>query len=286
MQMITTLLLAAAALGVMRIRPALRGTTLVAPWAWAIFAIGCLSMACWITDSTSAVGVTSALRHIAATSTICPAMAVLGAKRPQDRGWAFIVLSLWGILALPAMQAMAFAPASPLELHAAWQIFLLLLALTGNANWAATRFFPSALLVSIAQWCWLRGTNALPMQVSSQMIDLVAACCLMVAVALGRYAPRPHDTSAGWDRVWHDFRDAFGVVWALRVSERINQSADRYQWPLRLQWSGFQKLAETPAADWNRDEFEQSVRTLLRRFVSNEWIDRKQGPNDVWLRES
>ena len=43
----------------------------------------------------------SPLDFAAAMIVFCPAMALLGAKRPQDKPWQLIVLSLWGILALP-----------------------------------------------------------------------------------------------------------------------------------------------------------------------------------------
>ncbi|MBI3468144.1 MAG: hypothetical protein HY000_34495, partial [Planctomycetes bacterium] len=44
---------------------------------------------------------------------------------------------------------------------------------------------------------------------------------------------------AGWDRVWLDFRDDFGFVWAKRVQDRFNAAAGQLGWPIVLGWSGF-----------------------------------------------
>src|SRR6185295_15343995 len=94
----------------------LRGTTLVAPWAWS--ALATLTVA----GSEVAAGLAGdlaswivPLRFMAAMSAFCPIMAVLGAKRPQDRAWQFIVLSLWAVLCLPAAGWWLFGAAGPQE---------------------------------------------------------------------------------------------------------------------------------------------------------------------------
>ncbi len=56
-------------------------------------------------------------RYIAAMSTFSPIMALLGAKRPQDRGWQFIVATLWAILSLPACEWLLFGGVA--EIHPA-----------------------------------------------------------------------------------------------------------------------------------------------------------------------
>ncbi len=79
----------------------------------------------------------------------------------------------------------------------------------------------------------------------------------------------------GLDRVWLDFRDAFGAVWGLRVMERMNASAAMLGWPVTLSWQGF--LANEPGAGnvETPQIVEDSLRTLLRRFVSPAWIDER-----------
>ena len=81
-------------------------------------------------------------------------------------------------------------------------------------------------------------------------------------------------------QVWSEFRDWFGVVWSLRVMERMNASSQMYRWPVTLEWAGFvwRSSDESPTAQRElsareREAIELALRTLLRRFVSAEWIE-------------
>src|SRR5438132_5998673 len=93
------------------VRPRLRGTTLLAPWWWSLFSLAAVMSVETMLGSSSAGGDVRwapAARYAAAVTTFGPIMAVLGAKRPQDRAWQFIVLSLLVVLALPSGEALAF----------------------------------------------------------------------------------------------------------------------------------------------------------------------------------
>jgi hypothetical protein len=82
----------------------------------------------------------------------------------------------------------------------------------------------------------------------------------------------------GLDRVWVDFRNAFGAVWALRMAERMTAAAASYAWHVRLTWEGFRTLDGDIVAGWSETEQRQvqSVfANLLRRFVSSDWIERR-----------
>ena len=80
------------------------------------------------------------------------------------------------------------------------------------------------------------------------------------------------------DRAWLDFRDAFEAVWGLRVCERINASATMYDWPVTLAWRGFRSRAGGPASESIPQAVEESLRTLLRRFVDPPWLDARLLP--------
>jgi hypothetical protein len=89
---------------------------------------------------------------------------------------------------------------------------------------------------------------------------------------------RLRDTTAGSaaDRVWLAFRDAYGAVWALRVMERINQTARQTGRQERLGWQGFTEHWNPfgdPSPDPS-DPLAVTVRMLLTRFVSTAWIER------------
>ena len=95
--------------------------------------------------------------------------------------------------------------------------------------------------------------------------------------------PRPRPMDEPLDRVWRDFRDQFGAAWALRVLERINATARLSGWPLELTWSGFRNEVPEERAEIPRVEIppqvrvgvEDSLQTLLRRFVSPKWISQR-----------
>ncbi|MGC4007234.1 MAG: hypothetical protein QM811_30535 [Pirellulales bacterium] len=69
---------------------------LIAPLTWALLVWGALTATMLITDAADPT-----YAYLAATSTLLPAMAILGAKRPQHVGWQWIVLALWATLVWP-----------------------------------------------------------------------------------------------------------------------------------------------------------------------------------------
>ncbi len=150
----------------------LRGSTLMAPWCWAVAsAVAVSGVELWAAcadpgDAASATiarpGI-AALRYLAAITTFLPFMAVLGAKRPQDRGWQFIVLSLWVILALPCIRSWLLSADSAMPpVHAAWGWFMVILLLLSCGNYLPSRWWPSCLLLVAGQtmliWDWIAGS--------------------------------------------------------------------------------------------------------------------------------
>jgi hypothetical protein len=86
--------------------------------------------------------------------------------------------------------------------------------------------------------------------------------------------------------VWRDFRDSFGTVWGLRVMERMNASAKMYDWPVALEWSGFTNRDSSQGDVHPPAAVEDSLRTLLRRFVSPGWIDKRLAAEDEKVERS
>ena len=77
------------------------------------------------------------------------------------------------------------------------------------------------------------------------------------------------------DHLWIDFRDCFGIVWAKRILDRMNEVAVTKQWPVQLQLHGLAWEDNVSASEAERisAEIEQNFRWMLKRFVNNEWID-------------
>jgi hypothetical protein len=258
-----------------RAKPRLQGTTLAAVGWWMATALVSLAAAEIVIAIFGGAGTSwaLALRLVAATGTLSPIMALLGAKRPQDVAWQFVVAALWAILSLPAARWLLFGGTE--EIHPAQLGFLAILILAGAVNGMATRFWPSTLLFFAGQLTlvapffhatqdWVSGAVAPPLGMA-----LVVAALALAAAGI----PAARSARLQLDRVWLDFRDAFGTVWALRVMERMNVSARMYGWPVSLEWNGFAGQ-ESSQSDANMPPaIEDALRTLLRRFVSPEWID-------------
>ncbi len=289
--------------GLLFSRRPLIGTTLTSSWIWSLLAVGALA-GCELLAAAGGVdtqrsGWLAPLRFTAFTGTFCPMMALFGARRPQNREWKYIVGCLWIVLALPAGRALLFRP-GPFYLEPVWAFFLLSLIGAGSGNYLGTRYWPCSVLYASGQLLlianylpWLAGrldhqglAGRSPTWATG--ISLAGILCLAAAlaaahlIAFRRRLPSPRKKPL--DRLWIDFRDTFGAVWALRVAQRTNAAAVMYNWNMVLHWDGFHpadparpdlpRCADLETADTTR-AVERNLRSLLRRFVSPEWIDQR-----------
>lgn len=278
-----TLAAALVALGagaLVRRRKRLAGTTLAAVWVWSLVSLAAIGGAELLFslagNGEPATPWTHALRFTAAVSSICPVMALLGAKRPQDRGWQFIVLSLWVILSLPAAHWLLFGGMR--EIHPAQVGLLAILIGAGAINALATRHWLAGLLYALGQVALLGPYfSSLSPWLAGQRGPLIGLALVVASSLLLALSRERSNAPSGLDRVWLDFRNAFGAVWGLRVMERMNVSSAMYGWPVTLTWQGFIPREDAQSAAEPAAIVEDSLRTLLRRFVSPEWIDERLG---------
>lgn len=272
----------AGAVPVVRAAVQMRDTTLLSPCLWALAAIGLASGAETAIALTGGGAWAEPMRYIAAVLALCPAMAVMGAKRPQQLPWQFIVASLWAVLALPAFEVLLIHPGRPLDVQDLRSWFLPVIVLLGAANFLATRYWPSAMLAAVAQIVLLAGHLPLigaPLGATGSLIALVL---VDVAILLAAFRfPRRRSPDHPLDCVWIDFRDAFGALWALRLAERVNATARQFEWDLALQWHGFTRADGSGSAGDISPQVLASLRpalkNLLRRFVSPRWIESRLG---------
>ncbi|MBA4104744.1 MAG: hypothetical protein C0485_03220 [Pirellula sp.] len=265
------LLLAAGGLATL---PRVRGTTLTAPTLWWIAAAAAIAaveamLAYSQLDATTLRA--SLWRYSAAVGTFCPLTAVLGAKRPQDRGWQWVVASLWLVLLVPVAQAIASPGGTQLELFGAWRWLLWGFIAMGLLNYLPTRFALSALLVAAGQIILLGAPTGIAQELSPTTRIAAALTLFLAACGLAtlRRFRAPPSTLPQTTR-WLAFRDAWGVFWALRILQRVNQTAELSGWPVRLQWNGLVSTDEPAAPTTLAPQVEavvnQSLDTLLRRF--------------------
>ena len=261
------------------ILPRVRGTTLTAPALWwmavaaTIAAVEALLAYNRVAPSTLAA---SLWRYTAAVGTFCPLIAVLGAKRPQDRGWQWVVASLWLVLLVPVAQAVASPSGTQLELVAAWRWLLWGFIVMGLLNYLPTGFMLSALGFAAGQIVMLGLASDVAKEQSATTRVASAVALFLQAWVTAEVTSRwfrPSPAALPQTNRWLAFRDAWGAFWALRVLQRVNQTAELSHWPVRLQWDGF-VLAnaapdDTPAISLDPSiatAVDQSLDALLRRF--------------------
>ncbi|HZZ27370.1 MAG TPA: hypothetical protein VFE46_05120 [Pirellulales bacterium] len=290
-----------------------RGTTLTSPLIWVLLslvALGTSVLACAQLTVTHDRQVADDFWLVAYTSTFCPLISLLGAKRPQHKVWQLIVFSFWVIAALPALQAMVLHPGDNLEVPTIWKCFYVGLWLLGIANYVPTRYALVSLFVGVGQ-LWLLW-RFLELPANNRVSDPIL-CVGLLGAAVCTSALPVHFSSfwshgsrenvlpfVGWTRVWRDFRDAYGSLWGARVMDRVNSLLESADVHMQLQWDGFRSatpvLEKTPNAAAlalasnptnmttpqteedlrnNLEAMEQVARNVLRRFVSNDWIDRR-----------
>jgi hypothetical protein len=255
-------------------------TTLLSAWWWSLAAL----IAWWAAEM-AAMAMVAGLVHVAMgplrvgaiALSFCPLIAVLGAKRPQDRAWNLVVVSLYGIVALPAAEALFLHPAQRVEMGDARGWFLWILILLGPINYVPTRYWLASLLLATAQVAALSPYLA-PLRraivPAPELTGLwLAGAAIVVAWLTSRRGTRAKNS---YVRLWLDFRDAVGLLWALRVQERVNAAAQQFGWNLELTWGGF-LTREAPAPLTTVDPttepaLKTTLRGLLRRFVSGSWI--------------
>ena len=263
-----------------------RGSTAVPAAAWGVAAAATLALelgwraAGGLVDPAAA----AALRLAAAALSVCPAMALLGAKRPQHGVWQFIVATLAVVLALPAVAATLVRPGTFPDVHMLGRGFLLVLVAVGWLNFVATRHGVAATLVAAGQGVLLRAFLPLPgWRVGDAAVDavgclLVAGGAAVAALQSARAAGRPprgsgHPLAARIDPPYLALRETLGAAWTLRIAERFDAIATARGWPCRLRFGGLEAGAAGGDTAWHRDA-ERAFRALVRRFVSPPWLRR------------
>jgi hypothetical protein len=284
-------------------RIALKHTTLSMAASWGIVSI-LIWAACWASDGvlpTMNEGLADRLWYAAAVLALCPAMSVLGARRPTTRVWQwFVVLPMILVLASPlAVSWRELNDPSRLQLEAPVLVGFGLVLVMSAGNYVGTRFTLSAVLFTIAVALLVATlAEAVPNQlVQPYSLRLWATVVLSAAILFGRRSARTESrrtsTAAmklgtfesrleGADKLWADFRNTFGIVWARRIQDRINSVAAKEVWPARLESQGFvwHETDDSPSDERIEEaagRIEHTLRWLLRRFCDPEWINERLG---------
>ncbi|HWB10905.1 MAG TPA: hypothetical protein VG826_16875 [Pirellulales bacterium] len=253
----------------------LRGTTLSAPCAWAAASLAlvtCAVGASAISGDPARANWAAHVDYLAGITTVSPFVALLGAKRPQDRAWQLIVAALVALLAFQDLRAWTTDGSLSPAPHAAWRWLTTGLSVMQLLNYLATRHAAAACLAFAGQVCLLGGNLlVVPVEFPQRMpcgLALVSTA-VFVAAWCEREARRSGDHAHD---IWLEFRDRYGALWALRVAERVNAVAAHQNSRFRLQWSGFrqeqfdtEQVENGPSPD--ADAIRKTLQTLLARFL-------------------
>ena len=277
-----------------------RGTTAVPAAAWAVAAWSSLAGEMLIRAGGGLVdpGTAASARLAVAAVSLCPAMSLLGAKRPQHGVWQFIVATLFVVLILPVGPALVAFPGSLPGVHLLAKWFMVALSVVGWMNFIATGRGLAATLVTVGQIILMRPflpgftmADQIDGVIQNPSIDCAAACLAAMGTLLaagqgwlaGALACRSEDDSgvhplkAIIDPPFRALRETLGAAWALRVAERFDQIAAARGWPCRLSFGGLSVDGAGPDPAWQRDAW-RAFAALMRRFVTVEWLRRHGGP--------
>ncbi len=267
-----------------------RGTSLRAAWFWSIPALGAWSLLTM--RSAGSAGLTDHLGYSAVVQTLAPFVAVLGARRPGAGPWNwFVVLPMLVVLHWPATASLLTGSIhDPFELAMPTALGCGLVTVMGVGNYFGTRqTLPAAAVVAalfLVLYVVSRPVDFRPrlmseaVQLASISLSLAAAVFLWQSRHLRPPDAPPQDVADGLQQIWDEFRNLFGIVWARRVLERLNQFAVSERWPVRLELTGFVPVDQLPEAPASDRLVLRRICWLMGRFVDRQWLEARLGPLD------
>lgn len=300
MQVVTIGALVAAAWAWWGGRTAVAGTTLKSAWTWGVAAVTAslaAAVADWIDGPSQ--GVADHLWYAACVFWVCPAVAVLGARRPGSKAWgAFVMVPLvlvleWPVTGVAVAGRISGVTQGPLleAVSLDWPElvgWLVVLGL-GTGNYVMTRR-GGAVLAGSGGVLALLWPLAGPVSVGPWADSVRLFGGVVLALALwwaarsrpGACTVPETDIRRQLARAWDDFYQAYGLVWAVRVEARVNEELARIEGGGVLGPGGVEFADEEIITDECRDvafqRAEATLRWLWRRFVDEAWIEARLGP--------
>lgn len=269
----------------------LRGTTLTTAAWWGLTGtmIAVIAQTVELMNDTARSGWIDLTWYLSAVVLLCPGIAVLGARRPNAAVWAFFILvPLVLVMMWPALASTRVLKAGvPLELEEPALIGFAIVLVMATGNYFGTRYTLPAILYAAGLVLIVAPMSAtvpdmFPGRELARLQASVSLCCA-AGLATSRARPWNGPDVYRFDRLWIDFVDTFGMVWAKRVMDRVNESARHEKWTKHLDWLGFAPNGEAATSEENHrteERIEHTLRWLLKRFVSEEWVDARVNAPD------
>ncbi len=245
----------------------LAGTALRPATVWAMLALLIALFAVVFVDTATPGRPRQGLfAHLAFLATLASLVSVLGARKPGESAWAILCGLFLLIGLLPMLEGIGLAKRfdvlDRLRSESPWTYFFVLVIIAGAGNYLPTRFSLPALILGTGLLHHLRLLWTPEGRAEWRgEYWFVLPWALAVSISLGAVLarrPRKFEAPAPFHQFWIPFRDAWGAAWALRVLERVNQTAARNGWPERLTWFGLVGSADSNATTGESKESQDS----------------------------
>jgi hypothetical protein len=240
--------------------------------AWAAWGLAIASAANWPLPSAAAS------YHLALSLTGCAALAVLGARRPGATAWNFVIAALLAVNLLSLAESQLTA--GILQLNSYRFTCLGAPLAVGVLNYLPTGLAPAALALLLGCALELASLAASAHTGQTRHLALEAGWIALaftpwIAMASLRSTRPP---ASEFDRIWVDFRNRFGFVWAQRLREQFNRSAANAGWTVILRWKGLRLVrGSLPPEPSTQTAMLATLRALLKRFGTDEKNPRQKG---------
>lgn len=267
---------------------------------WAVFAgVFCsLVQLLHLLPALIPASILSALYCLCITVLLAPMIDILGARRPGHRAWPwFVVLPMIAVLQWASFSQLSTGRLDlAVEIPTPTCVGFGLVILMGFGNHAASRNLVAALLGATAVCILLLPVtgfvgflSAWPRVVGAML--LLFAVCLVAARIRSCAEPANKDQLDAVHNMWHFFFDVYGIVWAHRVVDRVNQFAARESWDCILSLDGFVDVpasgvgrktltARGHAEDADFQSLTRAIKVLcwvLRRFADEAFFETRLG---------
>jgi hypothetical protein len=178
--------------------------------------------------------------------------------------WNFVVIALLAVLMLPLFEQRWDSPTWKLDTPRT--IFVSALLATSVINYLPTSLWLLALglgaLLGLELFVLagsVRSDNSLA---DGALISLVWYSAFVIWGQVYLLLKRRQTSS--FDRLWLTFKNAYGLVWGLRVLEQFNAAAANAGWEQRLTGQGLSP--HPPADDARQAQLLELLRATLKRF--------------------
>jgi hypothetical protein len=268
----------------------LRDTTFAAPCAWAAAALAGLASvetAPFLFPLHSHTLLIEHLHYLTGVTVVAPFVALLGAKRPQNMSWQWIVLALIVLLAFQDLRSWFIESAAPSP-HAAWRWLLAAVVTMQFCNYLPTSYYAPAGLAFAGQLCVLAGYLPLLPEYSRGLVSVGIITLSAAVISAGMIRQFRRQPADAWNATWLDFRDLFGALWALRACQRVNALLEEQRCALRVTWYGVspsqsevdERSSSAPPDISDRVALHRILRPVLSRFLAAAWFPQKLETTD------